>query len=90
MTCVLYSTHDGFALNSNYLDDLTHSSLPVYKKDIVQHCGISDFIIPDGVYVELRSLEDFAELANLFGDLIYKENSFYDYPVIEIYDDYRE
>lgn len=90
MICILYSTHDEFALNSNYFDDLTHSSLRIYIGDIVCHCGISDFTIPDGVYVELQSLEDFIELANLFGELIYKENSFYDYPVIEIYDDYRE
>jgi hypothetical protein len=90
MTCILYSTNDRFALNSNYLDDLTHSSLRFYRKDIVWHCGKSDFIILDGIYVELQSLEDFTELANLFGKLIYKENSFYDYPVIEIYDDYRE
>ena len=90
MICILYSTHDEFALNSNYLNDLIHSSLRIYRKDIIFHGSVSDSIIPNGVYVELQLLEDFTELANLFGDLIYKENSFYDYPVIEIYDDYRE
>ena len=90
MICILYSTHNGFALGEDYIEDLTHSSLRVYRKDVICHCGISDVIFPNGVYVELQSLEDFTELANLFGELIYKENSFHDYPVIEIYDDYRD
>ena len=90
MTCILYSTHDGYVLNEDYLDNLGHLSLRIYRQDVVQHCSTHDFIIPNGVYVELHSLEDFTELANLFGELIQKENSFNDYPIIEIYDDYRE
>ena len=90
MICVLYSTHDGFALNDGYIDNLSNSPFAWYVKDEYRQDYKKDEFIPEVVHIELRTMKDMSWLSKVFGEIIYTDTTFNDYPMIEIYDDYRE
>ena len=90
MTCVLYSTRNGFALGEGYIEDLNNSPFTWYVKDEYRHELAGDFFVPEVVRIELWTIEDINKLSKIFGELIYTGTTFNGCPVIEIYDDYRD
>ena len=90
MVCILYSTHCGFGLDEGYIDNLSNLPFTWYTQDEYRHELAGDFLIPKVVHIELCTMEDINKLSKTFGELIYTGRTFNNYPVIEIYDDYRE
>jgi hypothetical protein len=90
MTCVLYSTRNGFSLGEGYIDDLSDLPFVWYVRDEYRHKLAGDVFVPEVVHIELWTIEDMNRLSKTFGELIYTGQTFNGLPVIEIYDDYRE
>ena len=91
MDFVLYSTDCGYAIEESsyhdYCNKLNKSGIHWYTEKVKLYNGIKS-----AVFVTINSAEDFIALSKaLDQELIIKGNqNHYNFPELEIYDDYRE